>query len=264
MQSLTLRATPPAGAVLASHIRILLIRFRWELLVLCILSFGYQLLAARSPDSFEPELLPFVNGGLGLPGFWVFALLAGFWSFRVWYELPPGGRPAFNAYPVGRPAHNGIRITAGAAILLATVTAGWLLGVLLIELRSPGSSSLTFELYRGWGMGITLLGLLNVYLYGSILGLWFKRPEFWFVIGLPTVYFFQWCIRALPRLEILQLLLEWTTDWPIGLWAGFGLVGFERGGQGLLPILPGLDVVLMWTVLLAAGIILTSRVHRQD
>lgn len=263
MQTVALRTTPSIGILLTHQIRITYFRLKWDLLVYAGLMIIYQMSALPSLGDTHDYLglALFTQGALGLPGHFIFMCLTALWSFRVWADFPPRQRLALFSYPVDRILHHTIRVTAGAVVLLMTLAISWLLGALICEISSPGSSYFANEAYRGWGWIITLIGLINVYLFGTILSIVFKRPEQWFVL----IVFLPWVVGmmliGIDSLRGIGILVARLISWQDGLMSGFGFVG--PGTEGLTS-LPGLPHVLMWCAILVGGVIITARIRRDE
>jgi len=267
MQTIALRTTPSATTLFSNQFRVLLIRCKWDILILAGLMFFYQLIAlpglGDTAELFSSSL--FIDGALGQPGHFIFMFIVVLWSARTWADLPPGRRASFLSYPVDRMSHHAIRVLAGAVILLLVMAASWLLGAAVCEIAAPGSSYFSQEGYYGWGWLLTLVGLFNVYLFGTILALMFRRPEQWFILlllGLPMLLFLLFLL-GLTRPHFIPIVINLIFGLPYGLFAGFGfaLIGSD---SGLSVSLPDLPLVLLWSFILASGVLLAANIRREE
>jgi hypothetical protein len=262
MQTMTAKATPSSIGILSANIRSLVARYWWELLFLGLIMMVYHLAALRSGgfDELLVELL-FIDGALGNSGSFIFLVLAAFWSFRVWTDLPPGKRSSFLVYPVDRLTHHITRIAAGALVLFAVFITAWILGALLCEIFGPGRSWFTNEAYTGVGWTKSLLGLLNSYLFGTILALNFRRPEIWYVVLLPVGLTALGIILELMKFHAFRRTFSSIFMFPSGLTASFGFVSDIRGGAESLP---HYHVFFVWLLILSVGTVLSIMVRREE
>ena len=260
MQTIALRTTPSATTLFSNQFRVLLIRCKWDLLIIAGLMFFYQLIAL--PGLGDTAEL-FIDGALGPSGLFIFMLIVVLWSARTWADLPPGRRASFLSYPVNRMSHHVIRVLAGAVILLLVMAASWLLGAAVCEIAAPGSSYFSQEGYYGWDWMLTLVGLFNVYLFGTILALMVRRPEQWLILlllGIPLLFFLL--LLAWTGPHFIVRVINLISGWPYGLLAGFGFTG---PGSDVSPVLlPDLPLVLLWSVILAAGVLLAANFRREE
>ena len=262
MQTMTAKATPSSIGILSANIKILVARYRWELLLFGLIMVVYHLIALRSGGFSEQMVgLLFIDGALGSPGSFIFVVVTAFWSFRVWTDLPPGQRATFLIYPVDRLTHCIIRIMAGALVIIAVFSAAWIMGALLCEIFGPGRSWFSNEAYMGSGWTRTFLGLLNSYLFGSILALSFKRPEIWYVIKLPVGLTALGTLFVLLKLYGLQRALTSIFLYPDGLTASFGILFYTGIGSESLP---RFQVFFVWMLILSIGTVLSSLIRREE
>ncbi len=268
MTTIALRVTPTPGSIIVNQARALLMNHKWELLFMGMVTVLGHLatLNAAKDELFIRDLLLFdATGALSFPIQFILVLFGGFWAFRIWEGLHSGEKTAFHSYPTGRATHQLLRIAAGAVIFIGVITFFWLLGATITEIIVPGFSWFSAPQYSGSGWLISLFGVLNVYLYASILSLIFRRPEIWFLFWIPvSISLFMWGI-SLTGIDWLTDLLKGILGWPSGIMAGFGF-GSSRSGELVGPYYqnPDLGAVLMWTVICAAGILLVARIHRGD
>jgi len=262
MQTLTAKASPSPAGILSANIRNLVTRYLWELLLFGLIMVVYHLIALRN-DGFSERMigLLFTDGALGSPGTFIFVVITAFWSFRVWTDLPPGERATFLIYPVDRLTHCIIRIMAGALVIIAVFSAAWIMGALLCEIFGPGRSWFSNEAYVGSGWTKSFLGLLNSYLFGSILALSFKKPEIWYVIKLPVGLTALGMSAELLKLHGLRKALTSIFLYPDGLSASFGNLFYTgTGSESLSPF----HVFFIWMLILSVGVILSSRIRREE
>lgn len=265
MSALALRATPSTGSLLINQGRLLLIRNKWELLFMGMVTFIYHLgtlTESVSPLIFRGVSL-FNNDSLGFAIHWIYLLFGAFWAFKIWEGHHTGHRFVFFSYPANRTIHQFFRITAGAVVFFAVITFFWLLGATVAEIIKPGYSWFTASEYGGSGWLVTLFGVLNAYLYATILALLFRKPEFWFLIWIPvTVSLFMYVIGR-TGIDWLTDALKGILGWPFGVLAGFGLSQARHSIEPYMGI-PNLGTVLMWTLIIAIGVFLVARIHRGD
>jgi len=258
--SLTERAERVA---LSRNLAVNLLQRHWsDLLIIGFVGLIYQL-ASLNVDLDTLHITLFVNGGLGWPGCFLFSLITVFWAFRVWDGMPPGSRVAFLGYPIDQMTHKAIRLIAGLGLLLILYAGIWIMGGVLVELIRPGGSWFTSPLYRGSGWFISLLGIVNVYLLGSVFALLFRRPEMWFFIWVPTAVLLVSFIAAPRPFSTLAGIIDQFLGWPFGLAAGLSLTE-PTGTQALWTALPDLLVVLAWMVLLAIAVLLSGRFRSEE
>jgi len=262
MQTMTAKATPSKSGILSANFKILVARYRWELLLFGLIMVVYHLIALRSGGFSEPLVgLLFIDGAMGNPGSFIFVVVTAFWSFRVWTDLPPGQRATFLIYPVDRMTHYIIRIMAGALVIFAVFSAAWIMGALLCEIFGPGRSWFSNEAYMGSSWTRTFLGLLNSYLFGTILALSFKRPEIWYVVLLPVGLTALGITFELMKLPALRYTFTSIFMLPSGLTASFGnLFQFGGGAESLTRF----HVFFIWMLILSVGVILSSRIRREE
>jgi hypothetical protein len=205
----------------------LLRRARWDIGLLALIMLQYHIGAWALYQGSIAGMPLFVHGGLGFPGLILFGLLAAFWGLRVWHDLPPDGRDYFMAQPVSQAIHTVIRVTAGAAILLAITAATWIIGALIAELIQPGTGYFAMQRPLGTDGGwiVTLIGMLNLYLYATCLALLLEKPEYWLLFWIPIGLFVLW---ALPLLVGWRGLAEFFRTIIVALLSGTGVgVAFD-------------------------------------
>ncbi len=262
MQTMTAKATPSKSGILSANLKILVARYWWELLLFGLMMVVYHLIALiHSGFSEQMVGLLFIDGALGNPGSFIFVVVTAFWSFRVWTDLPPGQRATFLIYPVDRLTHYIIRIIAGALVIFAVFTAAWIVGALLCEIFRPGISWFSNEAYMGSNWTRTFLGLLNSYLFGTILALSFKKPEIWYVVLLPVGLTALGIILELMKLQALRRAFSSIFLYPAGLTASFGNL-FHLGGGA--ESLTQFHVFFMWLLILSISTILSSLIRREE
>jgi hypothetical protein len=265
MTSIALRTIPTPGSIILNQARSLFLNHRWELLFMGLVTFVYQLStmnAAGDEVFITGDLMLFMEGAPSLPMQFILVLFGAFWAFRIWEGLRAGEKSVFMAYPAGRVTHQMLRITAGAAIFIAVIAFFWLLGATVSEIFAPGYSWFSIPEYRGSGWFVSLIGLLNVFLYASILSLLFRRPEIWFLAWIPVTASVLIVLLYRTGLDFLGDVLSRLLAWPSGAMAGFGFqfqisraIGWE---------LPSLLTVLLWTVIFSGGLYLVASIHRED
>lgn len=262
MQTMTAKATPSSIGILSANFRNLVTRYRWELLLFGLMMVVYHLIPLiHSGFSEQMVGLLFIDGAMGNPGSFIFVVVTAFWSFRVWTDFPPGRRATFLIYPVDHLTHYIIRIMAGALVIFAVFSAAWIVGALLCEILGPGRSWFSNEVYMGSSWTRTFLGLLNSYLFGTILALRFKKPEIWYIVLLPVGLTAFVLIFELMKLHALRYAFTSIFMFPNGLTAGFGNL-FQLGGGA--ESLPRFHVFFIWLLILSVGAILSSRIRREE
>ena len=262
MTTIALRVTPTPGSIIINQARSLMFQNKWELLLIGIVTAIYHLGTLNTDNGIGP-LIVFRHGALGFAGSFIFMVLSGYWAIRVWDGFNIGDRSSFFSFPADRAYHRLFRVAAGALILIAVMTVFWLLGATVVEIIKPGYSWFTSPEQSGWAWTISLFGILNAYLYGSILALLFRKPEVWFVFWIPVSFI---ALNAvIPRLGIkaLNVIIEAVFWYPTGMFSGFGFTSLTVE-TAAMDVLPDLPVVLMWTAIFAAGVFFIARIHRED
>ncbi|MFC1629261.1 hypothetical protein ACFL3H_09160 [Gemmatimonadota bacterium] len=268
MTAIALRVTPSPGSIILNQIRALLMNHKWELFFMGMVTVLGHLSTwnAAREDQFIRNLLLFdADGALSFPMQFIFVLFGGFWAFRIWEGLHSGERTVFLSYPAGRTKHQLLRITAGVIIFLCVIIFFWLLGATVTEIIAPGFSWFSAPQYSGFGWLISLFGILNAYLYATILSLIFRRPEIWFLFWIPiSISLFMWGISR-TGIDWLIDILKGILGWPLGVMGGFGFHS-SRSGELLGPYNqnPDLGVVLIWTAIFTIGLYLVARIHREN
>lgn len=262
MTTIALRVTPTPGSIIINQAHLLMFQNKWKLLLIGIVTAIYHL-GTLNADNGIGAVIVFQHGALGSAGSFIFMVLSGYWAIRVWDGFNIGDRSIFFSFPADRAYHRLFRVAAGALILIAVMTVFWLFGATVTEIIKPGYSWFTSPEQSGWAWTISLFGILNAYLYGSILALLFRKPEVWFVFWIPVLFI---ALNAvLPRLGIkaLTVIIEAVFWYPTGMYSGFGFSSLTVE-TAAMDVLPDLPVVLMWTVIFAAGVFFIARIHRED
>ena len=264
MSAIALRITTSPGSIIANQIRSLFIQYKWELLfmgMVTVLGHLANLNIAKDDLVFRNLLLFDDTGAFSFPMQFIFVMFGGFWAFRIWEGLHSGEKTAFLSYPTGRVTHQLLRMAAGAIVFVSVITTFWLFGATVSEIIVPGHSWFSASEFNGVSGLISLSGVLNAYLYATILSLLFRRPEIWFLFGIPiTVTLFMLLIERIG-IDWLRFLPKTILGWPLGIMAGFGFPSTRTPGPDME--LPFLGVVLMWSMIFAAGVYLVARVHRE-
>ena len=261
MTTIALRVTPSPGSIIFNQARALVLNHKWELLFmgLVILIYHLSTLFTAASKAFLPEILPFQDGALTLPGQFILVLFGAFWAFRIWEGLHGNDRSTFLSYPAGRVTHQFLRITAGSMVFIAVIAFFWLLGATMSEIFFPGYSWFSAPEYNGIGWIVTLFGVLNAYLYATILALLFRKPELWFLVWIPVAVSSLGYIFMRTGSDLLMNVVAVIFSSPYGAMTGFGLQ------SQLFPPdweLPALGVLFMWTCIYTCGLYLVARIHR--
>jgi hypothetical protein len=230
------------------------------MLIIGLVTVIYHLGTLNPLDPIFNQL--FHTGALGNGGSTIFLIICGYWAIKVWDSYPLRERSTFLSLPADRSYHQLLHIAAGVLILVSVITVSWMAGAVFIEVVAPGRSWFTAPGYAGGAWPISLFGILNAYLYGSILALLFRKPEIWFVIIAPGFLFLLDLLFPQSGTGLLNRVVE-TVFWPpTGVFAGFGLPAIDPVTRAL-DVLPNFGVVLMWTVIWTAGVFLSTRIHRE-
>ncbi len=263
MTTIALRSIPAPGSIIINEARSLIAHFKWELLFMGMVIFIYQLstLNRTLEEGLPTNLLLFQDGALSIFMQFVMVLFGAFWAFRIWEGLQVGERSNFLSYPAGRVTHQFLRIAAGAVVFVSVIALFWLAGATVSEIFVPGYSWFSAPEYSGAGWLVTLLGVVNVYLYATILALLFRRPEIWFLAWIPATLALSGFIFFRLKLDLLANIIGYIFSSPGGALAGFGLQT-----EILEPVrdLPTLGVLLMWTAIYSGGAYFAARFHRED
>ncbi|GEM_PF-1517404 len=268
MSALSLQARPALDRLFVNYTRVLFSR-NWQVLLAIGIPVWIYHFATLRGDPGGAEITLFVNGGLSFSGGIIMTLITLLWSSRVWNDLPPGERETFLAYPVDRTVHYLMRMAAGLGLLLAIIITGWILSGLCVECIHPGSSWFSDPLLRGSGWPISLIGIVNAYLLGSIFALLFRQPILWFMFGILIVNL-PFILAVAPDTLLWQIMvnpLSYILLYPYGLFSGLGIawpsLAATDSFAGLTPHLPALTIVLLWTVILGLGLAAASRFRRE-
>jgi len=244
-----------------NQVRLLVVSQKWELVAIGLVTAIYHL-GTVTWEATGP-LPVFQQGALGYAGCFVFLVICGYWAIRVWDGLGIGMRSAFFSYPAGRSYHMLLRVAAGALILISVVVVCWMLGAAISEILAPGGSWLTSPDQKGGAWPISFIGILNAYLYGSILAFLFRKPEVWFVFWVPVSVSVLSFLSPRLGIAILPKIFEAVFWYPTGMYTAFGFAMLDVE-TGTPNILPDLLVVLMWTLIFSAVLYFCSRIHRED
>ncbi len=269
MTALALRDTPLPRSIFLNQARSILLRLKWELLffgmVTFILHFGsiHEILekVVFWGDAPWSTIMLFNEGAIGSGLLWLFLLFSAFWAFRTWEGFNNGDRATFLSYPADHSRHRLIRTAAGAAVFLAAVALAWLLGATFSEILAPGHSWFTLPTSNGSGWIISVFGMVNMYLYATVMAMLFRRPEILFLVWIPAILGILAITFNLARFDGLLEVMRVILGWPFGVLAGFG---FPRLDVASGFALPNFGVVLMWAAIFGTGVYLVSRIHQED
>lgn len=254
MNTAMVRSRPTIWVLFRSQTHTLLIHHVWELLVIGIVIWVYQFLSLRLDSETFSNIIAI--GGPGFPGAFIFTCLTVFWAIRIWDDMHPGSWDAFNTYPVNRTIHQGTRIVAGLILLFLTLIGFWILGAVVSAIIYPDANWFTNTWLHGSIWIISIIGLLNAYLLGTVFAQLCRRPELWFFVGLPVGIVLLGFTASMMHFETLQMAFRFIFG---GLVLGLALVGSPMTNPIWLPHIP---MQLGCTLILSILIVLASR-HRK-
>ncbi len=241
---------PSFKPVLLQQALELAIRYRWDLIVIFMATFWFPILI--KPFKNYSVGTPIVDGAIGFPFIFIFMLLASFWALRVWDDFPPDSRDDFLTLPVEKHAHLLFRVGAGGLLLLAVICGAWMVGAVVAELVEEQASAIAYYslITKGSGIGwlVTVIGLLNVYLYTTVVSLLSKRPEQWVLIWIPAGVFFLYTVLRLFELDFPSDVLAGVIT---AVLAGFG---FASAAHRDVVVWPSITAVLLGLMIWCASV----------
>lgn len=230
---------PRLTAVLAEELSVLWRRFRLQLAGIGIfltlyglwplLTSGVPILGLRSMDA--RLMLPDNPWGSLL---WVIihAAVAVYWALAIWHDLPRSQREMFFTPPVPRGTHLLLRTAAGAILLASVVVLTTLLTIWFqIAITYTATAYPGVPLSRllvppvGWVMAWG--GIVNLYLFASLLCIRFRQPErlllLYVPLGVLSLLLTTFLVKKyLPDASAIASVIDRVTFSPDGVLSGFG------------------------------------------